>query len=327
MRVVQATRFGGPEVLVTVGAADPVAGPGEVVVDVTAADTLFVETQIRRGWGGEFFTVQPPYVPGGAVSGRVYSVGPAVDERWVGRRVAAHTGDHGGGGGYAEQVVVAEERLVPVPDELGDLEAVALMHDGPTALRLIDAAGIRPGHWVLILAAGGGLGILLVQLAHGAGGRVIAAARGRRKLDLAAELGADIVVDYSKPNWAQRVLEATSCRGADAIFDGVGGELGRAAFDVVATGGQFSMHGAPSGAFADIPSREAQRRGVTLRGIEDVQVAPVELRQLAVRALSEAAAGRVRPVIGQTFPLHRAAEAHRAIESRSTVGKTLLEAR
>jgi NADPH2:quinone reductase len=269
--------------------------------------------------------VNPPYVPGGAVSGRVGSVGPDVVEDWVGRRVAAHTSDHGGGGGYAEQVLVALEQLIPLPDELDDVDAVGLMHDGPTALRLTNAAHIRRGDWVLVLAAGGGLGILLVQLAHAAGARVIAAARGRHKLDLVLELGADVAVDYSDPEWPERVLEATDGRGAGVVFDGAGGAIGRAAFEVVARGGQFSMHGAPSGGFADIDPHEAQRRGVTLRGIEDVQVTPDELRRLAARALSEAAAGRIRPVIGQTFPLDRAAEAHRAIESRSTVGKTVLE--
>lgn len=169
MRVVQATRFGGPEVLVISETADPVAGPGQAVVDVSVAPVLFVETQIRRGWGREWFPVTPPYVPGNGVAGTVISVGEGVDPGWVGRHVVTDTGERGGNGGYAEQAVVSAERLIPLPDGLGLHEAAALLHDGRTALRITEVVRIRPGEWVLVLAAAGGLGILLVQLAHAAG--------------------------------------------------------------------------------------------------------------------------------------------------------------
>lgn len=321
MRVVQATRFGGPEVLVMSEAPSPVAGPGQVVVGVSVTDILFVETQIRSGWGGEFFQVKPPYVPGFGVGGQVLSVGQGVDPAWVGQRVVAHTERSGG---YAEQAVVSAEALIPVPDGLGLREATALMHDGPTALALADAARIQPGQWVLVVAAAGGLGILLVQLAHAAGAQVIGAARGKPKLEQVRELGADVAVDYSEPDWAERVRQATGGRGADVVFDGAGGQLGRAAFEVTARGGLFSAHGAPSGGFTAIDPREAERHGVTLRGIQHVQLARADLKQLVARALSEAVAGRIRPIIGQTFPLERAADAHAAIEARGVIGKTLL---
>src|SRR5882724_7314317 len=237
MRVVQVRRFGGPEVLVPGEAPDPVAGAGQVVVDVTAADVLFVETQIRRGWGGEYFAVEPPYVPGDGVAGQVISVGEGMDPGWIGRRVVSRTGERGG---YAEQALVAADGLIPVPDGLGLPEAAALLHDGNTALILAEKAEIQPGEWVLVLPAAGGLGILLVQLAHAAGARVIGAARGKRKLDLARELGADVVVDYSEPGWVEGVRQASGGRGADLVFDGVGGEIGGAAFEVTAPGGRFS---------------------------------------------------------------------------------------
>ena len=227
MRQVLATQFGGPEVLATSTTADPVAGPGQVVVDATVADTLFVDTQIRRGWGREHFTVQPPYVPGGGVAGVVSSAGGGVDPDWIGRRVVAHTGERGGHGGYVERAVVAADVIVAVPDGLDLQAAAAVLHDGVTALGLVDNARIRPREWVLVLAAGGGLGILLVQLVHAAGGRVIAAARGHRKLDVVRTLGPDVVVDYSEPDWAERVREATGGTGPDVVFDGAGGELGR----------------------------------------------------------------------------------------------------
>jgi NADPH:quinone reductase len=109
------------------------------------------------------------------------------------------------------------------------------------------------------------------------------------------------------------------------VFDGVGGEIGQRAFEVTARGGRFSAHGAPSGGFAVIDRQEAERRTVTVRGIAEVQFAPADATRLTERALLEAAAGRIRPIIGQRFPLARAADAHRAIEARVVIGKTLLE--
>ena len=324
MRQVVATQFGGPEVLVTNTAPDPVARPGQVVVDVAAADTLFVDTQIRRGWGREHFTVEPPYVPGNGVAGVVSSVGDGEDPDWIGRRVVAHTGARGGHAGYVERAVVPADAIVAVPDGLDLRDATAVLHDGPTALALVDNAGIRPREWVLVLAAGGGLGILLVQLVHAASGRVIAAARGRRKLDLVRRLGAAVVVDYSEPDWATRVLDATGGTGPDVVFDSAGGEIGRAAFDITARGGRFSAHGAPGGRFTAIEPDEAARRRVIVGGIEQVQFAPADLRRMTERAMSEAAAGRIAPIIGQTFPLEKAADAHAAIEAREVIGKTLL---
>jgi NADPH2:quinone reductase len=321
MRVVEATQFGGPEVLVATEVPDPVAGPGQVVVEVSAADTLFVETEIRRGNGGEYFPVTPPYVPGGGVAGRVRSAGEGVDTGWLGRPVVTYLSDMGG---YAEQVVAAADGLVPVPDGVGLREAAALLHDGNTALGLMEATGANAGEWVLVTAAGGGLGILLVQLAHAAGARVVGAARGKRKLDLVREQGADEVVDYSEDGWAERVRELTGGRGVDVVFDGAGGQIGPTALEVTARGGRFSAHGSASGDFALIDPQEAERRGVTVRGIEQVQGIGPEARRRVEQALAEAAAGRIRPVIGQTFPLGRAADAHTAIEERAVIGKTLL---
>jgi NADPH:quinone reductase len=324
MRVIRVTAFGGPEVLVEAQAADPAAGPGQVVIGVAATDVLFLDTQLRAGWNAAMFGVEPPYVPGNGVAGTVISTGDGVDPGLVGLRVVTQTGEFGGRGGYAEQVAVSADGLIPVPDGLDLPVAAALLHDGATALGLLDEAKVKPGEWVLITGAAGGLGTLLVQLAHAAGARVAAAARGNGKLDLAAELGAEVVVDYSEPGWAEKVRAATGGAGVDLVFDGVGGPLGLAAFEIVARGGRFSAHGAPSGGFTTIDPAEAERHEVTVRGIEQVQFAPADGRRMTARALAEAAAGRISPVIGQTFPLERAADAHTAIEARRTLGKTLL---
>ncbi|MGI5482069.1 zinc-binding dehydrogenase [Streptomyces lavendofoliae] len=322
MRVVRATRFGGPEVLVAAEVPDPVPGPGQVLVDVAAVDTIYLETQLRSGWGGEFFALEPPYVPGGGIAGTVRAVGAGVDKAvWSGRRVAASLGVTGG---YAERAVAGADSLAPVPEGLALTEAVALVHDGVTAAALLEATEPKPGETVLVVGASGGMGTLLVQLAKAAGARVVGTARGARKTALVRELGAGAVVDPGTPDWAERARGALGPAGADVVLDGVGGEVGAAAFGLVADGGRFSAHGAPTGGFAPVDPVAAQRRGVRLLGIGDVRLPEREHVRLLGRVLAEAAAGRLRPVIGGRFPLERAAEAHAAIEDRSLLGKVVL---
>lgn len=319
MKVVRVTRFGDPDVLVAGEAPEPAAGPGQVVVAVAVAEINFVETQLRRGITPGPPLPEPPYVPGGGVAGLVAAVGDGVAPEWQGRRVATATADRLGGN--AERAVANVDDLVPVPDGLGLPEAAALLNDGGTALGLFEGAKVRAGDRVLVEAAAGGLGSLLVQLALSAGARVVGAARGEAKLALVRELGAE-AVDYSAPGWAKRVLDATG--GVDVVFDGVGGEVGREAFGAAARGGRFSVHGASSGAATVIPPDEAAERGVTVLGIEQLMGFGDGAKERALRAMEAAAAGRIRPVIGQRLPLERAAEAHAAMEARSVAGKTLL---
>ncbi|MFF0519808.1 zinc-binding dehydrogenase [Actinomadura nitritigenes] len=320
MKVVRVTRFGDPDVLVAGEAPEPAAGPGQVVVAVAVAEINFVETQLRRGITPGPPLPEPPYVPGGGVAGRVAAIGDGVAPEWLGRRVATGTADRLGGN--AERAVADVDDLVPVPDGLGLPEAAALLNDGGTALGLFEGAEVRAGDRVLVEAAAGGLGSLLVQLALSAGARVVGAARGEAKLALVRELGAE-AVDYSAPGWAKQAVDATGA-GFDGVFDGVGGEIGRAAFGATARGGRFSVHGASSGAATVVPPDEAAERGVTVMGIEQLMGFGIGAKERALRAMEEAAAGRIRPVIGQRLPLERAADAHAAMESRSVVGKTLL---
>src|SRR6266704_1038117 len=189
-----------------------------------------------------------PAILGNGVGGVVASVGPGVDPALVSSRVITSTG---GSGGYAERVAVDAAGLITVPDELEMAEAVALLADGRTALSLVRAAAPRPGETVLVEAAAGGVGSLLVR-----------------------------------------------------------------------AGGRFCPFGMASGAFARIPEGEAERRNVTV--VRGGPMPPEEARALARACLAEAVARRLRPVIGQRFPLDRAADAHAAIEARATIGKTLL---
>ncbi|NEW30526.1 zinc-binding dehydrogenase [Nocardia cyriacigeorgica] len=329
MRAVYVTKFGGPEVLEVRDVPEPVPGAGEVLVDVVAADVMFLDTRLRSGWGTDFFPVEPPYVPGGAIGGVVAAVGPDVDPSWVGTRVSTATvrSGIGGGlpiGGYAEKALSRAETLTPVPDDVTLEQAVALTHDGKTALAVFDRAAIESGEWVLITAAAGGLGTLLTQRARTAGAKVIAAARGAAKLEVARRLGADVLVDYSEPGWVDEVRAATGGPGAQVVLDGAGGELGGAAVEALADGGRFIGYGSAAGDFAAVDTDAAQQRGLTVLGLFDIASDATDWSALAERALAEVAAGRWEVVIGQTFPLAEADRAHAAIDSRGAIGRTLL---
>jgi NADPH2:quinone reductase len=292
------------------------------VIEVSVAAIDFVQTQLRRGFTPGPPLPELPYVPGASVAGRVAEVGESVDRGWIGRRVVARTAS--GWGGNAEKAVAVVETLVEVPPELGLPEAAALLDDGSTALGLMEGVGVRAGDWVLVEAAAGGVGSLLVQLARTAGARVVGAARGLSKLAAVKEVGADVVVDYSEPGWQNRVVEATGGRQPDVVFDGVGGQIGQEAFEVTAAGGRFSIHGASSGSATVIDAARAAQRQIRVLGLEQLHHFGDGAKQRLERVLAEAAAGRLTPVIGQTFPLEEAALAHTAMENRTALGKTLL---
>ncbi|GAA1870314.1 zinc-binding dehydrogenase [Pseudonocardia ailaonensis] len=309
--------FGGPEVLEPVEVPDPVAGPGEVVVAVEATGVLTLDTTIRRGGAGPRFGVSLPYVPGRGAAGRVIAVGPDVDPSWRGRRVVADCE-----GSYAEQVLVQVSALHPVPDGLGAAEAMTVLHDGGTALAVFGELGVRPGESVLVLPATGGAGTFLVQLARTAGARVIGAARGQEKGELVRSLGADLVVDYADAGWADAIRRRVG--QVDVVVDGVGGALGQEAFGLVAEGGRFSGYGAAGGAPTSPDPAEAHSRGVAVRGMDQLASFAAGRRSRQERMLAEVASGRIRAVVGRTFPLSKAADAHAALENREIQGKAIL---
>lgn len=304
--------FGPPERLVAEGMPTPEPGPGQVLVDVEAASITFVETQIRAGRPPHAHMAPAlPAILGNGVGGTVSAVGDGADAALLGRRVVTTTG---GTGGYAEHATADAAAAIVVPVQLDLSAAVALLADGRTALSLVGSAAPQPGETVLVLAAGGGVGSLLVQLARRAGAHVVAAAGGEPKLALAARLGAEATVDYTGPGWE------ADAGGIDVVFDGVGGAIAAAAFGLVKPGGRFVAFGMASGSF--VPAQDADAAGVTL--VRGVPLTPERSRALSAQALDEAAAKRLQPTVGQTFALEHAADAHAAIESRATLGKTLL---
>ncbi len=242
MRAVWLRQFGPPEVLVMGEAPDPTPTEGEAVVAVDFSNITFVETQVRSGHSP--FPLPPdalPMIPGNGVGGVVAEVGTGVDERLLGRRVVSGTG---GQGGYAERVAVDARGLIEIPDRLAMDTAVALLADGRTATALFRAAGVVRGERVLVEAAAGGVGSLLVQMASAVGAVVIGAAGGKEKLELARDLGANFVFNYRIPGWAEAVRAEAGA--IDVAFDGVGGEIGRTAFDLVAPGGRLLSFGLAS---------------------------------------------------------------------------------
>ena len=319
MKAVIADRPGPPDALRTVTLPDPEPGPGQVRVAVEFAAITFVDTLIRAGSS----VVPPatfPIVLGNGVGGVIDLAGPDVDPAWTGVHVVATTG---GRGGYASHALARAADMHRVPERLGLLEATALLADGRTAVGLHRAADIRPGDIVVVTAAGGGVGSILVQLAKASGAHVIALAGNADKLDHARSIGADTTVNYRDHDWTDGIRTAAP-GGVDVVFDGVGADTTAALFALVRPGGRYVQHGAAGGRWSKIDPVAAAKMNIAVVPLSAIGATPEDLFALAERALDLAARGSIRPTIGQTFSLDDAPAAHAAIEFRSTIGKTLL---
>lgn len=323
MRAIRQHAFGGPEELRFEEVPDPLPGDGQVRIRVKSAGVHLVDTAIRRGEPGPFPPSDLPMTPGREVAGVVDGLGAGVDAAWLGRRVVAHLGM--ASGGYAELAVAPVAALQVVPDGLDADAAVAMIGTGRTTMAILDLAAPAPTDVMVVTAAAGGIGTLLVQAGRNAGATVVAAAGGARKVALARELGAAIAVDYDQLGWAGEVRGALGERPVTVVYDGVGGAAGEAALGLLGPHGRLVVYGWSSGTPTDLDGDDGARRG---RGITVARLQrPTELRPLETRALSWAATGRFVPVVGQRFRLADAAAAHRAIEARATFGKTVLRPR
>ena len=303
---------------------DPRPGPGQARIAVAAAGVHLIDTTLRAGRPmGPLALPDLPTIPGREVAGIVDAVGPEVDERWVGRRVVAHLGP--ASGGYAELAVRETEALHVLPDGLADDAAVAMIGTGRTAQAILEVAALTAHDIVLVTAAAGGLGSLLVQAARNAGATVVGVAGGPAKVQRVAQLGATVAVDYSAPDWSDAVRAALDGREVTVALDGVGGALGRGALELLGAGGRLILFGFSSGAPTELSAGDLFARGITASAAIGAQIAqrPGGLRDLEEQALAAAADGRLVPLV-QRFALAQAAAAHEAIESRATVGKTVL---
>ncbi|MEV4440193.1 zinc-binding dehydrogenase [Streptomyces sp. NPDC049577] len=336
MRAVRLHTFGPAENLVHETVADPVPGPGQVRVAVTAAGVHLVDAALRAGDpNGPYPLPELPTVPGREVAGTVDALGEGTDPRWLGRRVVAHLGAVPGG--YAELAVTDAGRLHEIPDGVGDAEAIAMIGTGRTALGILSFTelGERDEKDVVIVtAAAGGVGSLLVQYARNAGATVVGLAGGPAKVRHVRALGADIALDYTAPDWTERARTELWGRSATVVLDGVGGDAARAAVGLLGPGGThlvfgWSSRGTTGGGPLELTPEELSARSLTSRNVlgpamlERFGGGQTGLRRLEELALSDAAAGTVVPAV-QRFRLADAAAAHRALETRATTGKVVL---
>lgn len=324
MKAIRQHAFGGPGELGLEDVPDPQPGEGQVRIRVAAAGVQLLDAVIRRGEAGQRVMPSLPMIPGREVAGAVDQAGPGTDSALPGRRVVADLGLTSGG--YAELVLASVGSLHDIPDSLDDDQAVAMIGTGRTAMAILELARPVPGDVVVVTAAAGGIGTLLVQAARNAGATVIGAAGGPGKTALAHQLGAAITADYLQPDWAQRARADLHGRGTTLVLDGVGGDIGRTAMNLLGAGGRLVMFGQAAGALIPLTADDLYRLGITAAAAVGARILqrPGGLRDLETRAIQAAAQGHLRPVIGQRYPLADAAAAHTAIESRSTTGKTIL---
>ncbi|MFB7402153.1 zinc-binding dehydrogenase [Streptomyces rubiginosohelvolus] len=332
MHAVRLHTFGPAENLVYERTEDPVPGPGQVRIAVAAAGVHLLDTVLREGEAGPFpAPVDLPTVPGREVAGTVDSVGEGTDPGLLGKRVVAHLGM--APGGYAELAVTEADRLHEIPEELDAAAAVAMIGTGRTTLGILGFTPLGPDSVVVVTAAAGGIGTLIVQYAKNAGATVIALAGGPAKVARATENGAGLALDYTRPGWPLRAREYLDTAGlrATVVYDSVGGTTARAAVGLLGPGGQHVVYGWSGEGLRDGEPLTFTAAELAERSIPSASVLGPKmiergggLRALETRALAEAAAGRLRPAV-QRFPLAEAAAAHRALETRGTMGKVVLE--
>jgi putative PIG3 family NAD(P)H quinone oxidoreductase len=313
---------GGPEVLEWVEVPDPVAGPGEVLVDVVASAVNRADLMQRAG-SYPPPPGAPPY-PGLECSGRIGALGEGVTGHKIGDEVCALLS----GGGYAEKVAVPVGQLMPVPTGL--VESAALPEVACTVWsNLVAAAHLAEGEWVLVHGGGSGIGTFAIQFAVARGARVLTTAR-RAKHEALRELGAEVTIDYTEEDFLDAVLAATDGRGADVILDIQGGEYLPRNVSALAVDGRLVVIGLQGGRKGELDLgqlvvKRASVAASTLRARPGAEKAKIcsGVRDEVWPLVED---GRIRPVIYRRLPMSQAAEAHQLVASNAHIGKVLLVA-
>lgn len=314
MRAVRITEFGGPEVLRVVDIEEPVAGDGQVLVDVSRAGVNYADT--HQAENTYLAPATLPLVPGAEVVGHTGG----------GRRVVALVGT----GGYAERVAADARSVFDVPDTIDDVTALALVIQGTTAwLLLRRTAHLAPGESVVVHAAAGGVGSLAVQLAKAWGaGRVIATASTAAKRDLARELGADATVDANAPNMTEALREANGGRRVDVVLDMTGGPVTDASLAALAPFGRLAFYGMASRippTPVTPPSLLAHSTTVAGMWLVHAMAVPGLLQTALDELYRLVEQGTLRAVPGGDYPLTQVRQAHEELRARRTVGKIVLD--
>ena len=301
---------------------DPVAGPGEVLIEVAAAGINFPDLLLVRGlyqW-----KPAPPFVPGGEAAGVVVAVGEGADPRLLGSQVFG-TALHGA---FATKMRLDASKIAPIPTGLSLSEAAGVgITYGTSLYALKQRAALRPGETLLVLGAAGGVGTAAVQIGKLLGATVIAAASSPEKLAVAAAAGADHGIDYSASSLKDSLKELTGGRGVDVVYDPVGGELTEQAFRNLAWNGRHLVIGFAAGAIPKLPANLALLKNAALVGVfwgtfteREPQEAAANLAQLG----DWLATGALRPLV-KTYPLADFARALAEVDQRRVVGKLVLE--
>ena len=305
MKAIQIEEFGGPEVLRHVELDDPAPGEGEVLVEVARSGINFADTHATRN---DYLAEQAlPMIPGAEISGRTAD----------GRRVAALLMN----GGYAEKVAVHEALLVPLPDEVDDDQAAALLLQGLTALALVQrCARIEEGETIVIEAAAGGTGSLAVQLAKRAGAKVIGLASSEEKRALVERLGADATVDSRTEDLGEAILEANDGERVDAVLHMSGGDAFDAELGILAPLGRMVVFGIASREQREVSTAALLRGSKSVIGFWLVHL--LARRELVAPMIGEllgaVAAGELEVTVGDVYPLSEAARAHEDLIARRT---------
>jgi NADPH2:quinone reductase len=313
MRAIQITEFGGPEVLQPRELDEPAAPEGGVVLDVTAAGINWADT--HQAENSYLAPAELPLVPGGEVVGRTPD----------GRRVVALVG----GGGYAEKAVAFPAAMWEVPDEVSDVQALALVLQGTTAWHLLrTSAQLRPGETVVVHAAAGGVGTLAIQLAKRFGaGRVVGVASSEEKRALATRLGADAVVDSGAEDLTRALREANGGEKVDVVLEMVGGRAFEQSLKAVAPFGRlvhFGQAGREGAPKVDPGQLMARSQGVLGFWLVHMMRRPDLMTEAMSGMFAMVAAGELEVVVGGEYPLDEARRAHEDLRARGTVGKLIL---
>jgi len=320
MKAVRIETHGGPEVLRVVELPTPKPGPGQVLVGIEAVGLNFIDTYQRSG----LYQLPLPAVLGQEGAGRVVSLGADVKTLKVGDRVAfAHAM-----GAYADSVVIAADRLVPVPNGVTSRVAAAVLLQGMTVQYLVtDTFGLKPGHTCLIHAAAGGVGLLLIQVAKRKGATVIGTVSTPEKAQLARGAGADHVINYVEEDFEPAVKQLTGGRGVQVVYDSVGKTTFAKSLNVLAPRGMLVTFGQSSGAVPPFDPLLLSQRGslfLTRPVLGHYIATRDELLARANETLGWVADGRLKVRIDSEYPLAAVADAHRRLESRQSAGKILL---
>jgi NADPH:quinone reductase len=316
MKAIRVHELGGAEKLTLEEIERPTPKADEVLIKVAAAGVNYADTMMRSG----NYLTKPelPFTLGYEAAGTIEATGENATNFQPGQRVLATVSS----GGYAEYATAKAALTMPIPDQLGFGEATALLVQGLTALGLLNET--RAGQTILIHAAAGGVGSLLVQLAKFKGLKVIGTASSDQKLQLVANLGADAAINYTEDDWTDEVLKATDGRGADWIIEMVGGAIVAQNLKVLAKHGTMWVYGAASGEDFKVSVLSLMHKNHAIRGYWLMNESFENRVRFTKELLEHLGAGRLKIQVTE-FPLEQAAEAHRAIEGRKTTGKVVLK--